>query len=149
MASSLSSAGDTTTTCNELREYETDDSGEDGDISDQSSAVKSFVSRFKQPDPSHLSRKRKVQCNPPTGVKRSRGRTVNDPKKVSAADRVKQFPNEQLTLSMGKLFCSACCEELSTKKSIIELHIQSAKHTKGKQAIITKEKRELTIVEAL
>ena len=90
-----------------------------------------------------------MQCNPPTGVKWSRGRTVNDPKKVSAADRVKQFPNEQLTLSMGKLFCSACREELSTKKSIIELHIQSAKHTKGKQAIITKEKRELTIVEAL
>ena len=46
----------------ELRESETDDSEEDGDISDQSLAVKGFVSKFKQPDLSHLSRKRKEQC---------------------------------------------------------------------------------------
>ena len=77
------------------------------------------------------------------------GRTENDPKRVPEADRIKQFPNEHFTLSGGKLFCLACREELSTKKSILELHTKSAKHAKGKEVLNSKEKRELTIVEAL
>ena len=147
MASSSRSSEDTSnTTCeDELRESDT---GEDADVYDQSS-VNTFLSRFKQPDPSYLTRKRKVQRNPPTGMKRSKGRTENDPKRVSEADRIKQFPNEHFTLSRGKLFCLACREELSTKKSILELHTKSAKHAKGKEVLNSKEKRELTIVEAL
>ena len=50
---------------------------------------------------------------------------------------------------MGKLFCLACREELSTKKSILEMHTKSAKHAKGKEVLISKQKRELTISEAL
>lgn len=69
--------------------------------------------------------------------------------KVSAADRVKQFPNEHFNVSSGKLFCLACREELSTKKSILELHIKAAKHVKGKEALISKQTSELSIVEAL
>ena len=68
---------------------------------------------------------------------------------MSAADRVKQFPSEHLSVSLGNLFCLACCEELSTNKSILELHIKSVKHVKGKEALNSKQKRELTIVEAL
>ena len=40
-------------------------------------------------------------------------------------------------------------EELSTKKSILELHIKVAKHVKGKEALTSKQTSELSIVEAL
>ena len=95
MASTSKSSDDISTleeSCEVRDSDETD--GEEADISDCSAAVvSSFMGKFKQPDPSHLARKRKIQCNPPVGMKRSKGRTANDPKKVSAADRVKQFPN--------------------------------------------------------
>ena len=97
------------------------------------------MARFKQPNPSHLARKQKIQCNPPVGMKRSKGRTANDPKKVSATDRVKQFSN----CVPWKAFCLACREELSNKKIILELHIKSAKHVKGKEALNSKQKSEL------
>ena len=53
---------------------------------------------------------------------------------MSEADRIKQFPNEHFTLSMGKLFCLA---ELSAKKSILEMH---TKHAKGKEVLNSKQK---------
>ena len=48
-----------------------------------------------------------------------------------------------------KLFCSACREEIGIKKSIIECHIASAKHKKGKERLVTKDKREVDIAESL
>ena len=53
------------------------------------------------------------------GRKRSKGKTKNDPKKVSPADRVQFYHKEPFTVSAGNLFCLACREELSTKKSIL------------------------------
>ena len=52
-------------------------------------------------------------------------------------------------MSSGKLFCLTCREELSTKKSILELHIKAVKHVKGKEALTSKQTSELSIVEAL
>jgi len=51
-----------------------------------------------------------------------------DPKSVSVMQRVNKFPGEMLTNSAGKLFCSVCGEELSLKLSIINSHVESAKH---------------------
>ena len=154
MASTSKSSDDTST-----REESSEDrdsaekdgeDSEEADISDCSAAaVSSFMAKFKQPDPSHLARKRNIRCNPPVGMKQSKGRTANDPKIISAADRVKQFPNEHFTVSSGKLFCLACREELSTKKTILELHIKAAKHVKEKETLISKQTSELSIVEAL
>jgi len=33
----------------------------------------------------------------------------------------------------GGIFCKACCDELSLKKSTIEKHVNSAKHSAGKE----------------
>ena len=74
---------------------------------------------------------------------------MNDPKNVKPIDRVKQYANDHLQVSAGKLFCSACREEVSTKKSIIDKHINSTKHQKGKERITLKTKNEQSIVEAL
>ena len=39
-----------------------------------------------------------------------------------------EFKTECLTVSSGKLSCNACCEPMSLKKSIIQLHVNSQKH---------------------
>ena len=46
--------------------------------------------------------------------------TASTPKSVPPHDRVKAYPEEQLTVSNNKLFCTACREELSLKKSVLE-----------------------------
>ena len=101
----------------------------------------SLLSVLRHPIPSQLARKRKIQRNrlPPTGTKRCKGTTVNDPKNVKPLDRVKQYAGDHFEVSAGKLFCSACREELSTKKSIIDLHLKSFKHQKGKERLFEKE----------
>ena len=48
----------------------------------------------------------------------------------------------------GKLFCQACSEEMSLKKSPIQ-HVASSKHKAGKEKLAKKEKREINIAQAL
>ena len=105
--------------------------GSSQEISESDSQVSSLLRVLRSPTLSQLARKRKIQRNPsapPTGIKRCKGTTSSDPKSVKPLDCVKQYPGNHLVVSVGKLFCSACREELSTKKSIIDLHIKSAKH---------------------
>ena len=52
-------------------------------------------------------------------------------------------------VSNNKFFCSACREELATKKSVIEMHIKSQKHLRGKTRLAKKNQHEMTIIEAL
>lgn len=52
-------------------------------------------------------------------------------------------------MSHGHLFCSACREQLSLKRSIIKNHIQSSKHQKSKQRLESKEARERDIADSL
>ena len=118
---------------------------------DQSSSVTSFLSVLGQPAPSDLARKRIIQRNPPpSGAKRCRGAVQNEPKSIRASERVKEYPDELLVTSPGnKLFCSGCRETVSLKKSVINMHIKSAKHNKMKQAVLSKKSRDVSIVEAL
>ena len=110
----------------------------------------SLLSRLNSPTLADLARKRKVRTNPPKGIKKGKGAVAADPKNVSAADRVNSFPNEYLTLNYNKnLFCSACREPLALKKSVIDYHIASQKHLKGKEKITSREKREHDIAESL
>ena len=50
---------------------------------------------------------------------------------------------------MGKLFCQACREKLSTKTSVLKYHIQSRKHQEGKKKRKAKEIREKDIAQCL
>ena len=76
---------------------------------------------LKAPKLSDLTRKRKVDSNPPPkGKRRARGEDANEPITVTASQRVKEFPGESLaTAGKGgaKLFCTACREELSLKET--------------------------------
>ena len=107
-----------------------------------------LLEKLKAPTPSDLARKRVIAKNPTQASKRSTA-SVHEEPKVSPATRVQEFPNEHLTVSKSKLFCSACREPLSVKKIIIQRHISSSKHMKGKEKIKAKEKREGDIAEIL
>ena len=74
---------------------------------------------------------------------------MGDPKSVSPSNRLKQFPEESLKVLNNKLFCDACREPLSVKKSVIEAHIKSSKHINGKVRLASKERREKSISEML
>ena len=88
--------------------------------------LRNFLDRFSAPKQSEFTRKRKIRRNTPkTRKRKSKPTCSNDPKSVTPAQRVLQFPNEEFTRSAGKLFCNACREEVSLKVSIIKMHIHS------------------------
>ncbi len=49
-------------------------------------------------------------------------------------------------MRQGRLFCSACREPLSVKKSVLESHMKSSKHDKGKERLKLSSKRDIEIV---
>ena len=72
-----------------------------------------------------------------------------DPKRISPSDRAKEYHRENLIVSNHKLFCSACREELPSKKSSIEAHVKSKKHASSKQRLITNRQRDADIADSL
>ena len=113
------------------------------------STASSLLARLRSPRPSDLARKRQVKSNPPRGARKGKGTVTADPKTVSPSDRVKAYHGEHFTVSNKKLFCRACREELAVKKSVIECHIASQKHKRGKERIVSKTKYEREITESL
>ena len=103
--------------------------------SSSSSSVPSLLSVLRSPRLSDLVRKRKTQTNNPGKRKKTRSSSSagSDPKGVKPQDRLKKFPDEQLSVSAGKLFCKACREELSLKSSSLSNHLKSQKHKDGKK----------------
>ena len=71
--------------------------------------------------------------------------SASDPKSVSAAQCVRQFADEMLTVSSSKLFFIACRDELSLKNNVIPSNMQSAKHKAGKTRLAIKEAKERDI----
>ena len=85
------------------------------------SGVNSLLSCLHRPTSSELSRKRKVDRNPPAkGKKRSRGTSTSDPKSVTPSQSVKQYTGENLTVSNSnkKLFCLVCKQCILYNKTI-------------------------------
>ena len=119
--------------------------------SERETVVRTIINSLKSPAPSQLARKRKIHSNPPTGVKR-RTTTVKadyEPKSVTPTSRVREFPGEYLTVSSGNLFCSACREPVSLKKSIIKLHLDSQKHKNSKNKLLANKAKQRSIAESL
>lgn len=89
-----------------------------------------------------LARARKINA-PPVGQKKCTGCGVkkSDPKTMTPAQRVRDFPNEPFSVDNGKLWCKCCSQELALKKDTIKNHIQSIRHEEQKAARIASEKR--------
>ena len=64
-----------------------------------SSTTSSLLSRLKPANPSELSRKHKIDRNPPPkGKRRSQGRVAAGPKSVSPSQRVNEHPGKFLSV---------------------------------------------------
>ena len=118
------------------------------------SSTCSILDKLKAPTKSDLARKRKIEKpkTPTAQTKKHKSCVTNltDPKTVSPIQRIKDFRNERLAVRNGKLFCTACSEELALKKSTVKNHIGSGdKHRKAKERLAQKEARERDIVQSL
>ena len=111
----------------------------------------SLLDHLKAPLRSELTRKRAIRKNPSAtqSQRKKRPSCSTDPKSASPSSRVREFPNEHLAVSAGKLFCDGCREELSLKRSIIANHIASVKHKQSKVRLARTGSRERDIAEAL
>ena len=146
----VSSLSDRFTTVSSDEDVE--DSGEDASESSSGASAEpeSVLSWLKAPDRSCLCRKRSIAVNQSRKQpKKSSVRGATDPSSVTPFQRAKEFSSEYISVSAGKLFCRACREELSLKKSSTQKHVTSSKHTAGKEKLVKKEKRDMDIVEAL
>ncbi len=56
--------------------------------------------------------RKKLKSNPPKGLKRGKGTVATKPS-IPPSTRVKEFPNENLSVVSKKLFCQACREPVS------------------------------------
>ena len=61
---------------------------------------------------------------------------------------MREFPGKSLSVSAGKLFCTAC-REVSLKLSIVKGHIKAGKHIRGKEKMSERGLRERDIIHAL
>ena len=115
--------------------------------------VVSLLDKLCSPTPSVLACKRAVSVNPPPKGKRTcRGTgtgSASDPKSVSPSQRVKENSDQSLTVSSGRLFCTACREELSLKSSSVKSHVRSTKHQERQSKRHSKELKERDIATAL
>ena len=121
----------------------------DMDFSANRSPVVRLLDRLKSSTQVDLSRKRRTPSNPSKDLKKGKGSVASEPLTVAAFARVEQFPDEHFSVVSDKLFCTACMEQLSVKKSAISLHIKSAKHAAGVQCLHSKCARERNIADLL
>ena len=68
---------------------------------------------------------------------------------VRIHQRLTEFPGESFKESAGTVFCTGCREEVGLKKTIIQQHIKSSKHSRGKEKLAVKESREQDIANVL
>ena len=118
----------------------------------QDQVAVSLLDKLRAPLRSELSRKRKIEKPTTAANKRHKAGVTNttDPKSITPAARVKEFPDECLAVRSGKLFCTACREEIALKKSTIKNHISCAdKHKKSKKRLQSKAAKERDLTELL
>ena len=132
-------------------EYSSDnESSQDSEVANEKAVVVSLLDRLKSPTPADIARPRKIQKNDPLrGQCRCKGSSSSDPKSVTPSQRVREFDKEALVVSHGHLFCSACREQLSLKRSVIKNHVQSVKHENSKKRLEKNETRERVIADSL
>ena len=112
----------------------------------------SLLDRLKSPSPAEISRPRKMKVNKPhdSGKRRCRGALASDPKSITASQRVQEFEDEFFIVdSDDNLFCQACQEQISLKRSIIRNHTVSSKHKKRKEQLVEKQQQDTSIATSL
>ena len=89
-----------------------------GDSFSSSAKMASATNLQDRPAPSSIARDRSLHSTSGKYKRRGNSGTV----KVPLHERVRQFPEENFFVKEGKLFCNACRQILSTKKSVLKVH---------------------------
>lgn len=127
-----------------------DDDSSDDESADSGSDVEhkkdTILTEINQslPEESHLSRKRKVKAS--QGIYKRAGvkKASSNKRARSAYDRVRVFPDDQLSVMGGKLICRVCCvQDLSLKISSLKAHVKTESHKKNLER---REKNQLTLL---
>ena len=95
----------------------------------------------RSPEPAEIARDRFLQKR--KGKYNIRG--TSDTNNASLHDRINQFPDQLPIVRGTKIFCDACKEILSSKKSVIKLHCASQKHVRSKERSKKSKLKEQTI----
>ena len=96
-----------------------------------------------------ISKTKDTFQSPSQRLEKGKDAVADEPHTVTPATRLKEFPDQHFSLLCGKLFCNACREHLSVKKSVITQHVNSTKHAKGLKRIASKGKRKKSIADLL
>ena len=105
--------------------------------------VDCVLSNLGKPIEAAIARSRSLQgtcqsvkkSHPPATKKRKVAHGVSTKLvKLKPQQRIENFPDEMLSVSNGHLYCDACHMTLSLKKSIVQDHISSDRHCRGKEA---------------
>ena len=111
-----------------------------------------------KPASASISRKRNIPVNegkykqPESGTSTSTSTSTSPSGKgntTCAWDRMKGNPKQHFAVVSGSLRYNACSETLSLKKSSMDKHIKSSKHTNGVARIAKDKKQSQSIVECL
>ena len=104
------------------------------------------------PRPASINRPRQIACNSGKSTSVERGKKSNTSthiKKKSLWEQANESKSSSVTVREGKLYCQACSEILSSKKSIVVNHCKSKKHEKALEAHAKTKLRSQTMAEAL
>ena len=110
--------------------------------------------QLQPPNESHLARKRSIpQSTPGMASKKSSKMTVTDKsqrlKTIRPKDRVEEFPHNHLTVQNSQLFCLACRESISCKKSAIVDHIGCPKRLRNCERLANQKVADYELTEYL
>lgn len=86
---------------------------------------RSFARSGKSSDSSQNSEAKRVRV--------SAGKSTAAPRR-STHDRIAEFPGEYLSVSAGKLYCTACNLTINIEHSIVKAHVNSQRHVQGKES---------------
>ena len=119
-----------------------DEASGDEDTENQEDALERIKSNL--PKESNLSRKRKIKVT--QGVnKRRKIKVTKSILKKTAEDRVREFPDNFLSVRNGLLHCRACnLPDISLKKSTIKSHLQGETHKKN---VTRRDRSQLTLLD--
>ena len=105
--------------------------------------------RLSEPKCASISRKRLIHTNQGKYEGRGNKRKASYGASASASDRQREYPNQHFAVVSGRLRCNACSETLALKKSSLDKHIKSNKHTKGISRILKDKKESQSIIQCL
>ena len=138
-------------TASQSDEISDEENGNNSDIDPIEVAIDAGATLSK-PASASISRKRKIHVNEGKYKERESGTSTSSSGKgntTCAWDRVKGYPKQHFAVVSGSLRCNACSETLSLKKSSIDKHIKSSKHTNGVARIAKDKKQSQSVMECL